>query len=96
VPSDATELNATVLPMLIRESLTAILKDTRTLLRGMSQPGRTQDRKALKGTPWSRAKAKSWREHVATLLTHLNTAMIVVIDARAVAPGMDCVALYMI
>jgi hypothetical protein len=30
------------------------------------------------------------------LLTHPNTAMIVVIDARAVAPEMDCVALYMI
>ena len=51
VPKDATELKATVLPMLIRDSPIAMAKDTRTLFRGMSQPGRTRDKKALKGTP---------------------------------------------
>ena len=88
------ELKATELPMLMRESRQAMRKDMRTLLRGISHPGWTWEKKALKGTPLSRAKAKSWREHVATLLTQPKTAMMVVMDARTVAPETDLVALY--
>jgi hypothetical protein len=58
-PSDAMELKATGDPMLIIASAMEMVNDTRTELTGMSRPGRTYDRKALPGTPLSRAKAKS-------------------------------------
>lgn len=75
VPSDAIELNATVLPMLIIARPMETMKETMTEFSGMSQPGCTRDRNPPKGTPWSRAKANSWREQVATLFTHPKTAL---------------------
>jgi hypothetical protein len=96
VPSEAILLKATVLPILIKDKRIETTKDTRTELSGISQPGRTRERKEPNGTPWSRAKAKSCLEHVATLLTHPKMAMITVMVARTVAPVVDWVALYMI
>ena len=41
VPREAMALKATVDPMLMRERRIVMAKETRTELRGMSQPGRT-------------------------------------------------------
>lgn len=41
VPSDAIALNATVLPILIRDSRHVIVKDAITALTGISRPGLT-------------------------------------------------------
>ena len=50
VPNDATELKAMEEPMLMSESPMAMTNETMTLFSGMSQPGRTRDKNALKGT----------------------------------------------
>ena len=96
VPSEAILLNATVLPILIKERRIEKTKDTTTELKGMSQPGCTRERNAPKGTPWSRAKANNCLEHVATLFTHPNIAMMTIMDARTVVLVVDWVTLYMI
>lgn len=41
VPIEATVLKATVLPILIRDRPTVMPNETRTLFKGISQPGRT-------------------------------------------------------
>lgn len=86
-------LNATVEPRLIKLSRAVMHMDTRIEFKGMSQPGRTYDRKSATGNPLSRAKANIWRDAVATLLMAEHSVRSVMMQVMTVAPALDPVAL---
>lgn len=86
-------LNATVEPRLIKLSKAVIHIETKIEFKGMSQPGRTYDRKSAAGNPLSRAKANIWRDAVATLLIAEHSVRSVMMQVIIVAPAFDPVAL---
>lgn len=86
-------LNATVEPRLIKLSRAVMHIETKIEFRGMSQPGRTYDRKSAAGSPLSRAKANIWRDAVATLLMAEHSVRSVMMQVITVAPALDPVAL---
>jgi hypothetical protein len=90
VPSDAILLNATLLSMLITVNRMEIPNDAMIEFSGISEPSWTRDSQPPKGSPWSLTSANSCLEPVATLLTHLTTAMMtIVIESSTVAPAVD-------
>ena len=68
-------LSAMVLPMLMRARRQETTNDTTIEFIGTSQPGGMYANHRAPGTPWSRAKAKSWREAVAVMERLQNTAI---------------------
>ena len=86
-------LKATVDPRLIKLSRAVIHIDTKIEFKGISQPGRTYDRKSAAGNPLSRAKANIWRDAVATLLIAEHSVRSVMMQVMTVAPALDPVAL---
>lgn len=84
---------ATIEPRLIKLSRAVMHIDTKIEFRGISQPGRTYDRKSAAGNSLSRAKANIWRDAVTTLLMAKHSVRSVVMHVMTVAPASDPVAL---
>lgn len=91
--SDAIELNATVLPMLIKASRHDAKNETKIALTGTAGFRGTYATHLANGTPWSLANANNCLDDVATIDTLQNIVMKITIADMALAPAFDPVAL---
>ena len=86
-------LKATDEPRLMSESRTVTRKVIMTELRGMFQPGLTNETKSENGRPLSRAKDHVWRDTVATVLISAEVMLIIRMAVKTDAPALLLVTL---